>query len=485
MKKLSALLLALLLLAQLASCGNTDKSQETNSSNTDIESSTETESTLQTETEAKPNLPEKDYGGQTLHILSETDFEKFIYAEEITGEAVNDALYNARTTVEDQFNVSLLNDIIVPACDTKTTDNTVKSGEDAFLFAQNHDRTTATMSLNGWFYDFYALPYIDLSAEWWPQFTVDSLTINHQMYYSSCFINWNGLAQTRVIFANMDLLNDLQLANPFDMVYNKTWTLDNFTAMVKDIYVDVDGNGARDKSDTYGFFFEYDPYCWLEGFGIEIYKKEGPDSPNIVLDALSDRTVELVEKLHTIGYSGLQGTYITLGPNKENTNQCELYAKGNAVFGLAGIDAMLTYLSESDIDYAMLPLPLFDENQSEYIGPCTDRLIYVPITVQDTEQAGILLEALDYEGYKLVKPTYQESTLKKRYANSEDTSKMLDIVFSNRVISLSYLYGNMSLNLLKTVTPDNNLVSFVEAQSKTEQKYIDQIIALHSGNETK
>ena len=77
-------------------------------------------------------------------------------------------------------------------------------------------------------------------------------------------------------------------------------------------------------------------------------------------------------------------------------------------------------------------------------------------------------------------PTYQESTLKKRYANSEDTAKMLDIVFSNRVISLSYLYGNLSLNLLKSVVPDNNLVSYVEAQSAKEQTYIDQLIKLHT-----
>lgn len=77
-------------------------------------------------------------------------------------------------------------------------------------------------------------------------------------------------------------------------------------------------------------------------------------------------------------------------------------------------------------------------------------------------------------------PTYQESTLKKRYANSEDTAKMLDIVFSDRVISLSYLYGNMSLNLLKTVVPDNTLVSYVESESTKEQKYIDQVIALHT-----
>lgn len=82
-------------------------------------------------------------------------------------------------------------------------------------------------------------------------------------------------------------------------------------------------------------------------------------------------------------------------------------------------------------------------------------------------------------------PTYQESTLKKRYSNSEDTSKMLDIVFANRVISLSYLYGDVSLYFLGKVVPDNTIASYVESVSNKEQKTIDQIIALHSSDKTK
>ena len=101
------------------------------------------------------------------------------------------------------------------------------------------------------------------------------------------------------------------------------------------------------------------------------------------------------------------------------------------------------------------------------------------------EQTGILIEALNYEGYRHVLPTYQENTLKKRYATSEDTSKMLDIIFANRVISLSYLYGDVSLNFLGKVVPNNTIASYIESISKKEQTTIDQIIALHSSDETK
>ena len=484
MKKITALLLVVLMLAQLASCGSgTNDAKDT----TPTGETTGTESTAdsETETEEVPDLPEKDYGGQVLHMVTEENYERFIYAAEITGESVNDALYTARTNVEERFNVSILNDIVVPEGARTITDNTVKSGEDAFFLAQNHDRTTASLALNGWLYNIYDLPYIDTTKEWWPHFTVDSLTINGRMYYMSNYINWNGLAQTRVIFANMGLVSNFNLGNLFEKVYDRSWTLDNFAAMTKDIYVDVDGNGARDRTDTYGFFFEKTPYCWLEGFGVELYQKEGKDSANITLAAMEPKVVELVDKLHDWCYSGAAGVNVMLDEDWKGSDQRVLYAQGNAVFTTAGIDAMLQELADSDIDYAMLPFPLLDDAQTDYIGACTDRLTFVPITVQDLEQTGIVIEALNYEGYKNVLPTYQESTLKKRYANSEDTSKMLDIVFANRVISLSYLYGDVSLYFLGKVVPDNTIASYVESVSNKEQKTIDQIIALHSSDKTK
>lgn len=485
MKKITALLLVVLMLAQLASCGNGESSKENNVETSDNTVTADTETESESETERKPALPDKDYGGQTLHMVTETGFEKYIYASEQTGEPVNDALYTARTNVEEQFNVSLLNDIVVPEGARDITESTVKSGEDTFFVAQNHDRTTASLALNGWLYNVYDLPYIDTTAEWWPQFTLDSLTINGRMYYISNYTGWNGLAFTRVVFANMGHVTDFGLENPFEMVYNKTWTLDNFAAMTKDIYVDVDGNGARDRTDTYGFFYEKTPYCWLEGFGVELYQKEGENSAQICLAATEPRVVELVEKLHDWCYSGAPGVNVNLDEDWKGTDRRALYAQGNSVFLMDSVGGTVDALTDSDIEYAILPFPLLDDTQKDYIGACTDRLLFVPITVQDLEQTGILIEALNYEGYRHVLPTYQENTLKKRYATSEDTSKMLDIIFANRVISLSYLYGDVSLNFLGKVVPNNTIASYIESVSKKEQTTIDQIIALHSSDETK
>lgn len=75
MKKITALLLVILMLAQLASCGNGESSKENNVETSDNTAAADAET--ESETERKPDLPDKDYGGQTLHMVTETGFEKY------------------------------------------------------------------------------------------------------------------------------------------------------------------------------------------------------------------------------------------------------------------------------------------------------------------------------------------------------------------------------------------------------------------------
>ena len=48
----------------------------------------------------------------------------------------------------------------------------------------------------------------------------------------------------------------------------------------------------------------------------------------------------------------------------------------------------------------------------------------------------IILEALACESYKSVVPAYYEIALKTKYTRDEDSARMLDIIFENRVFDL-------------------------------------------------
>ncbi|MBR4961525.1 MAG: hypothetical protein IKY52_11565 [Clostridia bacterium] len=58
------------------------------------------------------------------------------------------------------------------------------------------------------------------------------------------------------------------------------------------------------------------------------------------------------------------------------------------------------------------------------------------------DNIGIVVEALNAEGYKNVYPAFYEVAMKSRYADQSDDAKMLDIIHDNVIISFTYLFGN-------------------------------------------
>ncbi len=461
-----------LITSMFSGCGNGQTADpiqgETTTDTTTAESITETES----ETERQPALPDVDYEGYDFRLMTYKDNKHFMFAEEQTGEPVNDAVFQSRIEVEERFNVKITNPIEV----TTSIGSLIKAGEDAYDLGMDHDRTAATNSLSGYFHNIYDIPHLEFDGAWWPQFALDSLTINHKMFYMSNYLEYFALYETRAVFVNLDHLKDFGMEDPYEIVYNGDWTIDRMQEITKDVYQDVDGNGTRDVTDVYGFFFLNDPYSWLEGFGVELYQKEGPDSANITLAANTEKCTELVTKLHNWLYNGAVGVYCDFS---SKDSSMEMFASGSGVYTIKRIGDQLKPLMETDMQYGMLPIPKYDENQDHYIGPCTDRLTFVPVTVQNLDRTGVLLEALNYNGYRYVLPTYRDSTLKGRYASNEDTANMLDIIYSNRVISLSYLYGNMSLDLIKSTVPNGDVASFVEKKSSGELKTIAKLVEQH------
>ena len=108
---LSLLLAAILLTSSLAGCGNGDSTKTNDNSGTNTDTTATVDTTpAETETtreQIEDNLPDKDYGGQTFTLFTRVKYEDSFMPEELTGEGVNDALYQRNATVSDRFNVKM------------------------------------------------------------------------------------------------------------------------------------------------------------------------------------------------------------------------------------------------------------------------------------------------------------------------------------------------------------------------------------------
>lgn len=471
--KFLSLLLASLTVITAVSCASDTGGAASDTSARSGESSSESEAET---TEISDDLPATDLSGWQFRIFNTADFQKFAHVDEANGEVVNDAVYNANLNVEERFNVEI---VTVLTDDTGKTKDSILSGSDDFDVSMMHDVTAGTQAQSGLFLNVRELPHLNFEKPWWPEFTVDTLTVANKMYTISNYMTYLGMDWTRVIFFNIDRLNDYNLESPYDLVRNGTWTFDKWISMTKDIYEDSDGDGQNEYGDFHGFALTGPYYCWLEAFDIEPYAK---DAETVLrLDINSDRMVTLCQKLYSWLYEN-NGCYYSSsdGGNYAENNYLGMFAAGRSLFTYGVLQRLIIACRDTDINYGILPMPKLTDTQQEYYSGCTDRFIVVPKTNSNIDNTGLIIEAMSAQGYKEVLPAYYDTALKWKYSNDKDSSEMLDIIFKNRRISLEYVYcsSGQYATCLSTVVMAKGAdwTSYYAKTEKQHQKMLEKTV---------
>ena len=200
MKNILAMLLAAMLLIGCGAGTETDTKGADNAAGTNTE--TETESVV--ETEEPFGVEKADYSGAQVNILlaGNWSFDDFI-AEELTGEAINDARFNVNKATEDLLNVVIRVDNQSGAASGgtgtgyKLIDNMVMAGSSDYDFGSIGCYDVCTLSYNGRLLDLNKVAGIDLNRSWWDPKANEHLSIRGKMFFSTgIFRFWTTTART-------------------------------------------------------------------------------------------------------------------------------------------------------------------------------------------------------------------------------------------------------------------------------------------------
>ena len=103
--KRTKLIPALLLIAMLASCGDSQTTTDTS----DVVSTPETTDIVTEAGYPAPDTSSLDFGGKELRIFSIEwgNFSKYYFPEEATGDSVDDACFNRLRNVEEALNLKI------------------------------------------------------------------------------------------------------------------------------------------------------------------------------------------------------------------------------------------------------------------------------------------------------------------------------------------------------------------------------------------
>lgn len=394
------------------------------------------------------DLPEEDFGGYNFRIYYYGDeFGDVIAPQEISGDVINDAMYSRNSTVEERFNINISSVYSSAGYNEHAAaeKRVIMAGDDAFDISFVHIIGGPNNSLEGLYINFHDIPYLNFDKPWWQDAAVSELTLNGKMYVASNDISTEGIGSSKVIYFNKTKISDYNMQEPYSYVFDEVWTLDLLISLTKDIYEDVNGNGEKDHDDFYGYISHSSQNGFLVSCDVSVLKKTNDDSI-LEIDVNSDKMLTLVEKMYNWYYE-TDGAHIIAG-NDPATNvsqgdwQANLFADGRSMFAFSHLSKAASTFRFSDVEYGILPFPKWDENQSDYRTFSSGLLFAVPITANDLDRTGIIIEALSAEGYKQVIPAYFETALKEKFTFDAESAQVLDIINESRAISFAYAYDN-------------------------------------------
>jgi len=365
-------------------------------------------------------------------------FTDIYNADGFSGDKLDNAAHDRALYVMDTYDVKFDTSTIAATYDdhAKFISDLVKTNDDLYELIWGHVVETCRNAILGHYLDWYTVPYVNPSAEWWPQQTVEQMTVYGKMFTTSTAITRDSLALSTVLYVNKDLLDNYNKELPYDWVKKGTWTLDKLISETKDVWTDSDGDGEASIGDTFGFGVAPAEPSMLASFDAPIFVRT--EDGGYTFGILSEKMISLVEKLSAFYYE-------TPGVRLTSLFPCDIFgptffSNQHAIYVNMHLFRYYEFQDNEDLTYGIVPTPKYDELQENYITFTEPNLLSIPITCQNTEFAGYIFELMTYLGYYDFYPVYLNSTLKGGQADSPEDAEMLQIIQDTLTTQFSYCY---------------------------------------------
>ncbi len=435
--RIITLLLAVALCLPMAVACKKDEPEETEGTSSEV--TTET---------AYDNLPtDLDYGGRTVSIYTWTETVDVDFAEDYIGVAINDATYKSRLNVEDRLKVKF--DVISANGNWDNRNNFISGLENVVASGESYDvvgqYTPAAPigAMTGLYKNLNDSQYLDFDQPYWPGSINDSCSIGENVYFCSGDISATCINAIGTIFVNLDMMEEYQITEDiYEVVRNKEWTMEK----MKTMFLGSIGTnyGASASEQKYAIMIAnrgcYDNLFF--GGGLKLVEH---DSENQLVMS-EDISGSKMENWYTICQDLLwknddvTSSDGTNGLTIENT----FMAERAILYMSQELNDAKNYVKDADFDFAVVPYPMYDENQQDYcsITGYWVTMFSVPLSAPDSDLSEIVLEALGSDAYRNITPVVYEESFQTRFLASIDNGEMLDIIHASIVYDTGRIFAD-------------------------------------------
>ncbi|MCR4906368.1 MAG: hypothetical protein K6A33_09830, partial [Clostridiales bacterium] len=284
-------------------------------------------------------------------------------ASEQTGDKLNDAIYDRDARLMETLGFVFEETVVPNDTAVNSIRQIVSAGDDAFDQYVSVDWRGYTLAQEGYALPISALPYVDVSREYWAQSIHKDMSIRGKLYYAFGDHNLSTYDSVNILLFNKSMSEDLDLPNHYQTILEGAWTLDLMQQNMMLATNDTNGDGKWTVDDTYGITSHSKqvlPCFWISA-GLRCIEKDTDDVPCFALlgnekfENLYERVLSMMHNDHLLFMSDSFPDYAN------NT----LFIAGGALYNIVRV-AFLHFYRDMDIDYGIIPYPKYEETQDTY-----------------------------------------------------------------------------------------------------------------------
>jgi len=478
MKRTITVILTMLLL--LSSCGG-GAVEEITAVETDVQGAV----TEETETELSDNLPDRDFGGTTYQILAAVEqWQNKHWAEELTGDQLNDSIYTRDREIEERFNVDLVSEVVNGYSAGMSVVNdklkgTIQAGDGVYDLSIANVVYASNNIVSGLFCDQMEMEYLDFDAPWYYTDCNTNMTINNTLYASAGYYGINTIGANSGVMFNKQMFDDLGLEYPYQMALDGEWTYDAMLEMAMMAPSDLNGDGVMNNEDRFGFLStNYETIRFIAyGMGYTASKNDENGIPQ--LTGASELNVNVTEKLKALMGDKTVFYMADTDPVKE---VLPMFANNQGLFVVYPLRIIETEEARDAGDFGILPLPKYNAEQTKYTNPLMPEIAAFPVVIKDAEMSQIVLEALNAASYKDVAPSYYEVILQRKLTRDNDSAAMIDLILDGSMMDAQlafYFALDVNLYAVDQFLGSSTLTTWWASNQNSLQTKLDNILEFY------
>ncbi len=388
-------------------------------------------------------LPELNYNDEEFVIFTWSNQVMWEWNEdgETTGDKIHDAIYNRQVRTEERLGIKIViakqngdwdhrNSFI-----TAVEANVESGNQDAFDLVGQYTPAAPIGAMKNLYMNLSDVEHLDWERPWWPQDIQESCHINNNVYFITGDITGTLVRNIHCIIGNLDLATNHNLPNLYELVENKEWTMAKFSELSLGTIQGINPDGSACYSVTFPNNVEYDSLFYGAGFRFVDHNADG----NLVMseELAGDRLETWYQTCNSFLFDNADVEILAI-------NGANGFTSGNVLFHCGGISDVQNSLQDVNFDFAVLPFPLYDENQEEYytITSYWVSMYSIPTNAADPKMSSAVLECLSSYGYRYITPVIYQEAFQYRYLDTLENATMFDLLHNTLVFDPGRLFAD-------------------------------------------